>query len=252
MMVADQEYAHQGSAALRYDAILPDAKPAPAVVCIHGGGWVSGDRSDMHEIARFFAENGYAAFCPQYRLAPLYPYPAAIEDIAAFFRYLRSESEHLGILPDAIGVIGNSAGGHLASMAGFSADADGRANAVVNISGLADLTNMRETHPPISWDFLGQFLAGAGPEDPQWIEASPIFRITSDAPPFLIFHGEEDDVVYPEQSKRLHEALLEAGVPSEMETLPGEGHSFTLDGFNHILRRSLAFFQERMQAGAKA
>ena len=248
MMVADEVYANVGSAGLRYDAVLSDKGPAPAIVCIHGGGWVSGDRSDMHEVAQYFAEQGFAAFCPQYRLAPLYTYPAPIEDIETFIKYLRENSEKLGILPDSIGVIGNSAGGYLAAMAGLTSDLQAKASAVVDICGLTDLTNYRESHPPISWDFLSQYLSGAGPEDPRWIEASPLFRVSPDAPPFLVFHGEDDDVVYVDQSVRLVEALKNAGVSVDFERLPGEGHSFTMPAFTKILDKSTEFFRSNLGA----
>jgi acetyl esterase/lipase len=251
MMVADELYANAGSAGLRYDAILSDKGPVPAIICIHGGGWVSGDRSDMHEVAQYFSEKGFAAFCPQYRLAPLYSYPSPIEDIATFIVYLREKADSLGILPESIGVIGNSAGGYLAAMAGLAAEAKERANAVVDICGLTDLTNYRESHPPISWDFLVQYMSGASVEDPSWIEASPLFRVNGDAPPFLIFHGEEDDVVYLDQSKRFYDRLREAGVNVDMETMPGEGHSFTLPAFEKILSRSTEFFKTHLDAGVK-
>jgi acetyl esterase/lipase len=251
MMVADEVYANVGSAGLRYDGILQEGKPAPAIVCIHGGGWVSGDRSDMHEVAQYFAQRGFSAFCPQYRLAPLYSYPAPIEDIATFISYLREKVDSLGILPNAIGVIGNSAGGYLAAMAGLAADENERANAVVDICGLTDLTNYRESHPPISWDFLVQYMSGAAAEDPSWIEASPLFRVHADAPPYLIFHGQDDDVVYLEQSKRFYDSLREAGVNVELEVLPGEGHSFTLPAFEKILQRSTEFFDMHLGARIK-
>jgi acetyl esterase/lipase len=244
MMVADEIYASVGSTELRFDATLQDSGAAPAIVCIHGGGWVSGDRSDMHDVAQYFAAHGFAAFCPQYRLAPLYGYPAPIEDIAAFLDYLREKADSLGVLPGSVGVIGNSAGGYLAAMAGLTAGA----NAVVDICGLTDLTNYRESHPPISWDFLSQYLAGAAAEDPMWIEASPIFRVHKDAPPFLIFHGSEDDVVYPTQSERFHDALISAGVESDLEILPNEGHSFTEPAFMRILTRSTEFFKKHLKA----
>lgn len=249
MMLVDQEYGVAGSAALRYDAILADGNPSPAIVCIHGGGWVSGDSADMHDVAKYFAEKGFAAFCPQYRLAPLYPYPAAVEDIATFVGYLRGKAESLRILPDAIGVIGNSAGGHLAAMAGLAHDAHKRANAVVDICGLTDLTNMKQNHPPISWDFMGQFMAGIPADDPKWIEASPIYRVVEDAPPFLIFHGEDDDVVYVQQSEKFYRALQDAGVKADFEILPGQGHSFTQEGFNRILEKSTEFFRANLTVG---
>src|SRR5688572_25691611 len=130
MMVADEVYANVGSTGLRYDGILQEDGSAPAIICIHGGGWVSGDRSDMHYVAEYFSNAGFAAFCPQYRLSPLYTYPAPLEDIASFIRYLREKADSLGILPDSIGVFGNSAGGHLAAMSGLTADVAERSNAV--------------------------------------------------------------------------------------------------------------------------
>jgi len=251
MMLVDQEYGSAGSAALRYDAILSDSDPAPAIVCIHGGGWVSGDSSDMHDVARYFSANGYAAFCPQYRLAPLYPYPAAVEDIETFVGYLRDSSDSLRILPEAIGVIGNSAGGHLASMVGLAHDASQRANAVVDICGLTDLTKMKENHPPISWDFIGQFMAGIPADDPRWIEASPLYRVMPEAPPFLIVHGEQDDVVYWEQSRKLYDALKQVGVEASLYLLPGQGHSFTEPGFVEILDKSFEFFSTHLAQTVK-
>lgn len=249
MMLTDQPYGSAGSAALRYDAILAEGNKVPAIVCIHGGGWVSGESSDMHDVAEYFSEKGFAAFCPQYRLAPLYPYPAAIQDIEHMLLFLRENADQLNILPDSIGVIGNSAGGHLSAMAGLSVNEAARANAVVDICGLTDLTNVKENHPPISWDFISQFMAGAPTEDPRWIEASPIYRIVEGAPPFMIFHGEEDDVVYVDQSIRFHRALFDAGVDAKIELLPGEGHSFTFTGFGNILEESTDFFRQHLAAG---
>ncbi|MEO7453312.1 MAG: alpha/beta hydrolase, partial [Fimbriimonadales bacterium] len=202
-------------------------------------------------VAQYFADKGFAAFCPQYRLAPLYSYPAPLEDIAAFIRYLREKADSLKILPNSIGVIGNSAGGHLAAMAGLAVDPSERADAVVDICGLTDLTNFKESHPPISWDFLTQFMAGAPPDDPRWIEASPLFRVTADASPFLIVHGEDDDVVYVDQSKRLYDALRDAGVSAEFDTLPNEGHSFSMAGFEKILDKASDFFKTHLDAGVK-
>jgi len=245
-MVTDKVYASAGSSDLRYDAILAQGTPCPAIVCIHGGGWVSGDRSDMHDVAQFFAARGFAAFCPQYRLAPLYGYPAPLDDIATFMQYLRQNAEELNILAGSVGVIGNSAGGYLAAMAGLATNAESRANAVVDICGLTDLTNFKEAHPPISWDFILQYMSGASADDPKWIEASPLFRVNAQVSPFLIFHGEEDDVVYIDQSERLFEALKQAGVPVEIVRLAGEGHSFTMPAFTRILEMSTEFLKDKL------
>jgi dipeptidyl aminopeptidase/acylaminoacyl peptidase len=91
-------------------------------------------------------------------------------------------------------------------------------------------------------------MSGAASEDPSWIEASPLFRVRPGAAPFLIFHGEEDDVVYVDQSKRLYDSLRAAGVDVEVETLPNEGHSFTPPAFKKILERSTDFFKKHLSA----
>ncbi|MGI8923918.1 MAG: alpha/beta hydrolase [Fimbriimonadales bacterium] len=222
-----------------------------AVVCIHGGGWVSGDRSDVSEVARYFADHGYAAFSPQYRLAPLHAYPAAIEDCRRFLAFVRENSDKLRVRSNAIGVIGNSAGGHLSALLGTSTDSREKADAVVNISGLADLTDPNKHHPQISWDFIGQFMgAPFAQSSAAWIEASPLYQIMPSTSPMLIIHGSDDDVVWPDQSKRLKEALDNAGVENELIILEGEGHSFSMQSFETILDRALGFFDARLRAGA--
>lgn len=222
---------------LRLDLFLPDADlPAPVVLCIHGGGWISGEKSDCHIVAQEFVRRGYAAACPDYRLAPLYTYPAAVEDVRAAVRYLRERGQELGFDPGRIAAFGNSAGGHLASFLALSPDPAERSDASLNVSGLTDLTNPSEQHPEIAWDFLHQFLGVpyVGNEE-RWIEASPLYNIHPEASPVANIHGTLDEVVNPSQSVRFHEALREAGVPSELLLLPGEGHSFSPEGFEKVM-----------------
>lgn len=244
--INDELFDDSTGVSLRYDALIPDAeRDLPAVVCIHGGGWISGDKSDMHEVARSFAGRGFAAFCPQYRLAPLHTYPAAVEDCARFVKFLRNNAYRLGICPSKVGSFGNSAGGYLSTMLAVSEDAQTRVDAAVDVCGLADLTNPGEHHPPIAWDFIAQYIGEPyqGNED-LWIQASPLFRVRNDTAPLLIVHGAVDDVVYPAQSERLFHALQDHGVPAELIILPNEGHSFSYEAFMLILDKSEAFFKE--------
>ncbi|MGH9677807.1 MAG: alpha/beta hydrolase, partial [Candidatus Acidiferrum sp.] len=80
--------------------------PYPAVVCLHGGGWVGGDRRQMEQTIRTLASRGYIAVTPDYRLAPRYPFPAALEDCKAAVRWLRANSLSLKVDPDHIGGVG--------------------------------------------------------------------------------------------------------------------------------------------------
>lgn len=245
-LATDIVFASPGGVDLRLDLFLPDVEePAPVVVCIHGGGWISGDKADCHIVATELVRRGYAAACPDYRLAPLYTYPAAVEDIRAAVRFLRERGAEVGIDPGRVAAFGNSAGGHLAAFVALSSDPAERSSASVNVAGLTDLTNPSEQHAEIAWDFLQQFLGSsyAGNEE-RWIEASPIHNIRPDAAPVANIHGTLDDVVNPSQSVRFHEALRQAGVTSELLLLPGEGHSFTPSGFEEVLKFTDQFLRD--------
>ncbi|MFN8140026.1 MAG: alpha/beta hydrolase [Fimbriimonadales bacterium] len=249
-VLVDQVAIDRPGVDLLYDVIMPSTTVAvPSVICIHGGGWISGDRTEMHPVASKFAENGFAAFCVGYRLAPLHPYPAAIEDCQFLVKHLRENAHSIGIKSDCIAAFGNSAGGHLAAslaVRDIPGDISCRVDAAIDVCGLTDLTNPQQNHPMISWDFINQFLGRKYEEDTsKWIDASPLFHVTEQSAPTLIFHGDEDDIVWIEQSKRLFEAMQEKGVPSRFEVLSGEGHSFTLGAFDRILNESIEFLSEQ-------
>ena len=102
-------YARPGGNALKLDLARPKAGkgPWPAVVCIHGGGWVSGSRTGMVDpYARHLAIYGYVAVAPSYRLAPDHPFPAAVADVRNCVRWLRRHAREYDIDPDRIGATG--------------------------------------------------------------------------------------------------------------------------------------------------
>lgn len=248
-VLSDQVALDRPGEDLLYDLFMPaTGSNVPAVICIHGGGWISGDRSEMHPVAQRFAENGFAAICAGYRLAPLHPYPAAIEDCQNLVVHLRQNASNLGILTNSIAAFGNSAGGFLAACLAVRdrpAEFSSRVDAAVDICGLTDLTEPQKQHPDISWDFINQFMGVKYEADSaKWIEASPVYHVDELTAPMLIMHGDEDDIVWIEQSKKLFTALQQHGVPSRFEILSGEGHSFSIHAFERILNESYEFFRE--------
>lgn len=247
-LLRDEIYAEPKGIPLRYDLFRPPGEAAaPLVVCIHGGGWISGEKEDMHEVAVRLAERGYAAACIQYRLAPLHPFPAAVEDVWAFVTFARSEADNLGVDPDRFASIGISAGGHLAAMAGLSKFPDSRVQAVVDICGITDLTDPHGQHFPVSLGFLEQFMGVPFAENPELYRlASPLYQVFETPPPFFIAHGEADDIVPVGQSTALHEALQAAGGTSECHLLPNEGHGFTLEAWNHLEGLFLQFLERTL------
>lgn len=246
MMVLDTVYSTPGGIPLAFDLVKPDSGTAhPLVICIHGGGWISGDRTGMRDVAENLAAAGFAAACPSYRLAPLHPFPAAVEDIRAFVTFCQENAKGLGLDAERMATLGNSAGGHLAAMAALGGDHGVRA--VVDICGISDVCDPRAQHFPISWAFLEQFMQVPfeGNED-RYREASPIHQVMPGDPPFFLIHGEDDDIVPVEQSHRLHAKLQSNGVHSELGTLPNEGHSFSYEGWMEIERRYLRFLREQL------
>ncbi|MCW5943215.1 MAG: alpha/beta hydrolase [Fimbriimonadaceae bacterium] len=236
-----------GGVRLPFDLFRPETDDVrPLVVCLHGGGWISGDPSDMREVALGLAAAGYVAAAPAYRLAPLHPFPAAVQDVHTFLATIRHMADELRFDPNKVATLGNSAGGHLSAMCGATTvEPAYRANAVVAICPITDVCDPRASHYPICWSFLEQFMARPfeGNQD-FYRSASPVYQVGPDSPPYLIVHGEADDVVPPEQSERLEAALKRVGVCAHRVSLPGEGHSFTYGGWAAIERGYLAFLKE--------
>lgn len=245
----DQVYSSPPGGDLTYDFFRPaDDRVLPLVLFIHGGGWISGDKEMYREEALWLAPQGFACACISYRLAPLFPFPAAIVDVQRFLTHAREQADHLQIDPQRLIAVGNSAGGHLACMAGLC-DEDfetgapvPKANGVVDICGIADLRNPDTNHFAIANSFLEQFMGGPhfGNEE-AWAKASPIVHVSPNDAPFLIIHGTEDDVVPVQQSRDLAAALQGVGVRAEYIELDGEMHAFSLGAWGRIRSEILRF-----------
>ncbi len=221
------------------------AGPWPAVVLIHGGSWQRGSRAYMEKYARRFVDAGYAVFNVDYRLAPGHRYPAQLDDVRAAFGWLHAHARSLGVEPDRIAVMGYSAGAHLALLLGFS-DAAGapRPRAVVAGAAPSDLTGYPDS------SVLAALIGGTGFELPDvYAEASPIFHVSSDDPPVLLYHGALDWIVDVEQSRRLQAKLHAVGVTAELFEEPWAGHgtAFLIDADS--FRAALAFLAEQMPPG---
>jgi acetyl esterase/lipase len=260
MRIRDQVFSSPSGVPLRFDLLAPESDhPLPLMVCIHGGGWISGDKEDMDDIVSLFASNGYAVAAPQYRLAPLYPFPAAIIDTMNFVRYARANAKELNILPDSICSLGNSAGGHLASMLGVldrmpeepAETPSARVQAVVDLCGISDINDPRVQHNPIAWSFLEQFMdvPYEGHED-RFALASPITHVDKHSAAFLIIHGDRDDIVPIDQSERMVAALTGHLRPVEFVAVPGEGHAFSYEAWPFLAQTALDFLGRTLSQGA--
>jgi alpha-L-fucosidase 2 len=230
-------YGEAGGETLTMDYYTPQSgmAPHPAVVIIHGGGWVRGTSKNPAEAycAQFLAPAGYAVFSINYRLAPKHPYPAAVADVQRAVRFLRHEYRRWNIDPRRIALLGGSAGGYLSNMAGLiegkpagqSADAVDRENAavqaVISLYGPSDFRNQPVTENVRA--FLGKLIEEKG-EAGALAEASPVMYLRRGAPPFLLIHGDRDRAVPIAQSTHLQMALQDAGVSCDLMIIEHGGH----------------------------
>lgn len=173
------------------DLFLPDGLPPnggfPAVVLIHGGGWTSMDRHSMRGVADFLAENGFAVFNIEYRLAPEYRWPAAFDDCRNAVKWLADSAYTVNA--EKIFTVGGSAGGHYALLAGLALPR-GTVCGIVSISGIDDVFVDSRFEPG-----RYQHLLGKSPDQNNLLELNPAEYYTADAPPILCTHWRNDRVV---------------------------------------------------------
>lgn len=257
---------------LELDLWLPPATgtPVPVAVFLHGGGWRLGSRhsagpayseprSNPFETT---AQAGIAVASVDYRLSGEATFPAQLDDVRSAVRWLRLRADDLGVDPHRIAVWGESAGGHLAELVGFSGhhratDGDvepglaGPVQAVVAWYAPSDIAAVATDAGTDPWDpttreaqLLGQ-PAAAVPALAE--QASPLTHVTSDAPPTLLLHGRGDRLISYHQSVRLHDALRRAGVPVHLHLYEDADHMWrnTSAVAADAVRRTITFLREQ-------
>lgn len=243
----------------RLDAYLPPpgfARPAPAVLLIHGGGWRIGDKADARErnIGGTLAAHGYAVFSVNYLLnsndAGEYGTPSRIAwpqniiDCLSALRHIRAHAAAYGIDPRRVAVMGGSAGGHLAMLIGATAhlpDAiprgDLHADQDVDVACVVSLYGVH--------DVRGRRAALFGSDPAVTAQASPATWFSQRMPPILVVHGSADTLVPVEDSRALVELLRRAGVDYQYVEIAGAPHSFHLEPAQMDLRPLVLGFLAR-------
>lgn len=226
----DVVYCSPDGSPQRMDVYFPESGgPWPALLYVHGGGWMHGDKSEAGMIAQLMTSQGYLVVSINYRLYPPAIFPAMIQDVKCAVRSLRANAAQYNLDPKRIGAVGVSAGGHLVALLGTTDPSTGwdvgeyleqtsRVQAVITMAGVMDLSR---SFP--NADIEAMKRVGFG--EFNVAEASPVTHVTPDNPPFLLIHGDRDELVPAEQSQLMYDRLVQANVPAELVIVQNAGHS---------------------------
>jgi acetyl esterase/lipase len=213
-----------------------DGVTAPAVVKVHGGGWTGGGRNEAIQWNRWLNELGYHVFDVDYRLAPPPRWEDAAADVQQAVAWVAEQGGAVGVDPTRISLMGHSAGGHLALLAGYRSAASGGGSpsvrCIVNIYGPCDLGRLYGTGASHVYldQCLRSFTGGPPAELPDRYRAvSALDGAGPAAPPTLTLHGRRDRVIPVEQAALLDDALTAAGVTHETCLLPATDHGFDIN-----------------------
>jgi acetyl esterase/lipase len=257
----DVSYASVDGHPLLLDIYQPEenSSAAPAVVLIHGGGWISFDKSTMRSMGMFLARSGFVAFSVDYRLlhGTDNRWPAQLDDVQRAVRWIRANAVKYHVDADHIGAFGHSAGAQLAALLGMEDTRDNsdqalakyssKVQAVVDVSGPSDFTT---NHDADGDAFLTAFFGGdyAG-HAKVWQDASPVFHVSRADSPFLIVHGTQDSEVPIAQAQELADKLKQSGVPVKFVTVE-DVHTFRLpEARKQLAIETLSFFMQYLRPG---
>ncbi len=223
------EYAKVKGTSLLLDAHLPASHTATdAVIIVHGGGWVRGDRhTDVQPLFAPLAEAGIAWFSIDYRLAKnITDFGVAVADVQAAIRFIKSRTREYNINPNRLAIIGESAGGQLAAMAILSKEPAVQVNGFVGLYTPSDLVTLLKEADFLPAD-LRRFVVGTPWEKllmSQVKKLSPLQNLAPCMPPTLLIHGTADPLVPFSQSINLADRINQAGGRCELHPVPGAGH----------------------------
>ena len=238
-------YGQEGALPLKLDVYLPTAPPTaprPAIVQVHGGGWISGTRKEQGiPLLNHLAANGWVGFNINYRLSPYATWPEHAVDVKRAIAWVREHADDYEVDPSFVAITGGSAGGHICAFVALTSDdrslqpgfedADTSVAAAVPFYGVYDMLDEDAIHLPIVHWVLERYVFKVfRADDPgRFRDASPTYRVHPNAPPFLVIHGDVDSLTAVDDARRFVEALREASdSPVLYAEMHGGQHAFDL------------------------
>ncbi len=255
----DVVYGHKDGLAMTMDIFPPDGEANGATILFMvSGGWYS-RWSPPEQSREFFGpylEAGYQVAAIRHGSSPRYSIPEAVSDVRRAVRFVRKNAGRLGIDADRMGVLGMSAGGHLALMLGTTGD-DGDANArdeldrvssrVAAVVALVPPTDLRVAvwESPDSLPAYRGFPA-LNLEMEKAEVHSPLVHVSADDAPALVIMGGKDELVPPRHGKWIHEAFKKEGVTNELTIYENSGHGLEEDPAK-LIRQIVGWFDQHLK-----
>ncbi|MEZ0184198.1 alpha/beta hydrolase fold domain-containing protein [Flavobacterium oncorhynchi] len=232
--IGDVTYFTSKERTLHLDAFVnKKQKQNPAVIMIHGGGWRSGNKSQMNPLAQEIASKGYSCFTIEYRLSLEAKYPYGVYDVKNAIRFIKDNAKKFNVDPNKIAVLGCSSGGQMAALIGTTngvsafdnpsnkSKSSSKVNAIINVDGI-----LAFRHPESSEGEMASFWLGGSYEEKteNWKNASALSHTNKNTPPILFinssidrFHAGRDDMI---------KILNQYKIYSEVHTIENSPHSF--------------------------
>ena len=249
----------------KLDVIYPHnaTSDVPAVIYIHGGGWVFGDKAGAVLETLPYLERGWAAVNVEYRMASASKAPAAIEDCRCALRWIVRNAKDYHIDPARLVVTGHSAGGHLALTTGMLEESDGldtncppdkgeaepHVAAIVNWYGITDVGDLLQEEN--LKNYAVEWVGSTPSKQDVARRSSPLTYVRKSNPPIITIHGDADDVVPYSHAVRLQQALNRVGVPNQLFTVKGGGHGQFSDADNRDGYAAIFQFLGRFNLGPR-
>ena len=275
----DMDYVGDGIVGHKLDVFLPKngKAPFPVVVCIYGSAFFSNNSKAATfsgGLGQRLLKEGFAVVSINHRSSNDAKFPAQIQDVKAAIRFIRANSTEFSLGNNFIGITGWSSGGHLSALAGttnttkkdkirgLDIDIEGnlgkftssssRVTAVVDWFGPTDFLIMDSCGSQMKHDDVkspeSSLIGGAIQENKDKVAlVNPISYVNKNNPPFLIFHGDKDQLVPHCQSERLYTRLQEEGVKSELVIVAGGGHGPGVM-IEKYYDRMITFFKDQLKA----
>jgi len=241
----DVVYGRVYGAGLLADIAMPkEGVKFPAIISVHGGRWRGGHKKDASAIdVKRWAARGFFAMSIDYRLVGTTPVPACYQDLQCAIRFVHANAEKYRIDPTHVFLIGQSAGGHMVSLAATVGDtgyprtggweqASNNVRAVISVAANYELTTL-------SW---GDIWTPVGVDPIEGRKAaSPVNHVKKDMKPLLVMHSDNDKSVPIDNALLMVAALDKAGAPHKFLRYPDMGHMGIND---EVIARTLEFIKE--------